>query len=171
MPTHARGSMRVLEYAGRGLTANARQPKGIMLMTRGFSPQRSSYDEALVPGGPEVRLRMSTAWAMAYSQKVAGAPAATMLARVSSMTLRMARSATPFSWCTWGGHVVECIPRVCGKAANSEDKNSPALSLCSVPTSFEPLVELRFSAAVNSARNLRTAVGASPLCLRRWTDL
>eukprot|EP00965_Chrysotila_dentata_P041160 1365861-Pleurochrysis_carterae.AAC.1 len=94
-----------------------------------------------------------------------------MLARVSSMTLRMARSATPFNWCTWGGHVVEFIPRVWRNAANSEDKNSPALSLCSVPTSFEPRVELRFKAAVNSARNLWTAAGASPLCLRRWTDL
>eukprot|EP00965_Chrysotila_dentata_P109021 3601522-Pleurochrysis_carterae.AAC.1 len=81
MPTHARGSMRVFEYAGRGLTANALHPKGIILMIRGFSPQRSSYDEALESGGPEVRLSMSTAWTMAYSQKVAGALAATMLAR------------------------------------------------------------------------------------------
>eukprot|EP00965_Chrysotila_dentata_P177332 5856844-Pleurochrysis_carterae.AAC.1 len=68
-----------------------------MLITRGLSPVRSSYDDTAVLGGPDVRLRMSVAWMMACSQKVVGAPAAVMVARVKSMMLRIARSATPFS--------------------------------------------------------------------------
>eukprot|EP00965_Chrysotila_dentata_P106249 3508556-Pleurochrysis_carterae.AAC.1 len=42
MPTQARGSMRVLEYATRGLTANVRHPKGSMGMMRGFVPVKAS---------------------------------------------------------------------------------------------------------------------------------
>eukprot|EP00965_Chrysotila_dentata_P244127 6205785-Pleurochrysis_carterae.AAC.2 len=61
MPTHARESMRVFEYAERGLTAKARHPNRRMLMMRGFSLISISYDEALAFGGPLVRLRMSTA--------------------------------------------------------------------------------------------------------------
>eukprot|EP00965_Chrysotila_dentata_P104367 3446451-Pleurochrysis_carterae.AAC.1 len=41
-PTQARESMRVLDTAGRGLTAYARHPKGIMPMMAGFSPEASS---------------------------------------------------------------------------------------------------------------------------------
>eukprot|EP00965_Chrysotila_dentata_P106724 3525446-Pleurochrysis_carterae.AAC.1 len=60
MPTHARGSMRVLAYAMRGLTAKARQPKGRIGMIRGLVPVRASYDERLLRGGPVVRLSTST---------------------------------------------------------------------------------------------------------------
>eukprot|EP00965_Chrysotila_dentata_P008950 291118-Pleurochrysis_carterae.AAC.1 len=98
MPTQARDSMRVLEYAERGFTASARQPKGRMLMTRGFSPVRSLNDEALVLGGPLVRLSMSTACVTAKSQNAMGELLATSAERVSSMMERMARSATPLSW-------------------------------------------------------------------------
>eukprot|EP00965_Chrysotila_dentata_P150036 4955418-Pleurochrysis_carterae.AAC.1 len=83
--------MRVFEYASRGFTANARQPNGRIGMMRGFTPVRHST---------------STEWATAYVQKEVGAPLATKLERASSMILRIARSATPFSWWTCGGHVV-----------------------------------------------------------------
>eukprot|EP00965_Chrysotila_dentata_P064584 2141436-Pleurochrysis_carterae.AAC.1 len=56
-------------------------------------------------GGPVVRFSTSTEWATAYVQKEVGAPLATKLERASSMMLRIARSATPFSWWTCGGHV------------------------------------------------------------------
>eukprot|EP00965_Chrysotila_dentata_P048490 1608629-Pleurochrysis_carterae.AAC.1 len=46
---------------------------------------------------------------------------------------RMARSATPLSWWTCGGQVELCTPRSARNSVNSGDKNSPALSLCSVP--------------------------------------
>eukprot|EP00965_Chrysotila_dentata_P176240 5819734-Pleurochrysis_carterae.AAC.1 len=71
------------------------------------------------------------------------------------MMLRMARSATSLSWCTCGGHVVAWTPLAERKAANSADRNSPALSLN----------------AVKEAMNARTAAGASPLELKRWTAL
>eukprot|EP00965_Chrysotila_dentata_P189419 6173309-Pleurochrysis_carterae.AAC.1 len=89
--------MRDFEYDGRGLTANARQPNGRILMIRGFSPASISYEEAFVLGGPVVRFSMSTAWSAAWSQNPMGLPPATSDARVSSITDRMARSATPFS--------------------------------------------------------------------------
>eukprot|EP00965_Chrysotila_dentata_P138029 4565805-Pleurochrysis_carterae.AAC.1 len=46
----------------------------------------------------------------------------------------MARSATPFNWWTWGGQVEECLPRSERRSVNSRERNSPALSLCKVPT-------------------------------------
>eukprot|EP00965_Chrysotila_dentata_P252362 6210641-Pleurochrysis_carterae.AAC.1 len=46
----------------------------------------------------------------------------------------MARSATPFNWWTRGGQVEECIPRSERRSVNSRERNSPALSLCKVPT-------------------------------------
>eukprot|EP00965_Chrysotila_dentata_P132024 4364597-Pleurochrysis_carterae.AAC.1 len=49
------------------------------------------------------------------------------------MTLRMALSATPFSWCTCGGHVVALTPFELRNEAKSADRNSPALSLWNVP--------------------------------------
>eukprot|EP00965_Chrysotila_dentata_P115115 3805936-Pleurochrysis_carterae.AAC.2 len=62
--------------------------------------------------------------------------------------LRIARSATPFSWCTCGGHVVAFTPLALRKAANSADRNSPALSLWNVPTSCAVrLRRLRLSSA------------------------
>eukprot|EP00965_Chrysotila_dentata_P234294 6200084-Pleurochrysis_carterae.AAC.1 len=41
---------------------------------------------------------------------------------------QIARSATPFNWCTCGGQVEVCTP------SDASDRNSPALSLWSVPT-------------------------------------
>eukprot|EP00965_Chrysotila_dentata_P002345 76584-Pleurochrysis_carterae.AAC.1 len=89
--------MRDFEYDDRGLTANARQPNGRMLIMRGFSSTSISYDEAFVLGGPVVRFSISTALSAAWSQKPMGLPPATSEARVSSITDRMARSTTPFS--------------------------------------------------------------------------
>eukprot|EP00965_Chrysotila_dentata_P076616 2529461-Pleurochrysis_carterae.AAC.2 len=60
-PTHARESIRVLDRATRGLTAKARQPKGMIPMMAGLSPVTNSYEEVLLPGGVEVLLRTSTA--------------------------------------------------------------------------------------------------------------
>eukprot|EP00965_Chrysotila_dentata_P143221 4732310-Pleurochrysis_carterae.AAC.4 len=51
MPTHARESMRALEYAERGLTAKARQPNGRMLMMRGLSPDVYVVSHGVVPEG------------------------------------------------------------------------------------------------------------------------
>eukprot|EP00965_Chrysotila_dentata_P147787 4877850-Pleurochrysis_carterae.AAC.1 len=74
-----------------------------MGMMRGLVPVSASYDERMPRGGPVLRLSTSTECATAYVQKVADAPLATRLERVSSMMLRMARSTTPFIWCTGGG--------------------------------------------------------------------
>eukprot|EP00965_Chrysotila_dentata_P188738 6172921-Pleurochrysis_carterae.AAC.1 len=49
MPTQARGSMRVLEYAERGLTAKARHPNGRMLMMRGCLPDVHRVRHGVVP--------------------------------------------------------------------------------------------------------------------------
>eukprot|EP00965_Chrysotila_dentata_P063831 2115364-Pleurochrysis_carterae.AAC.1 len=49
MPTHARGSMRVFEKAWRGLTANARHPKGGNGATR--RPGRAVQDVYSVGDG------------------------------------------------------------------------------------------------------------------------
>eukprot|EP00965_Chrysotila_dentata_P017421 578858-Pleurochrysis_carterae.AAC.1 len=46
-PTQALGSILVFENATLGFTAKARHPNGKMLITRGFSPVRSSNDDAL----------------------------------------------------------------------------------------------------------------------------
>eukprot|EP00965_Chrysotila_dentata_P118217 3907307-Pleurochrysis_carterae.AAC.1 len=80
-PSQARGSIVVLEYAMRGLTASALQPKGKMGMTLGFCPVRDSKDERWQRGGPVVRFSMSTAWEAAWVQKDVSAPAAVRLAR------------------------------------------------------------------------------------------
>ena len=66
-PTHDRGSMSVLEYCSRGFTANARQPKGMMFMTRGLLPVSISYD-VILSSGPLVRLSTSTAMSKANGQ-------------------------------------------------------------------------------------------------------
>eukprot|EP00966_Prymnesium_polylepis_P290258 6704884-Prymnesium_polylepis.1 len=52
-PTQARGSMSVLEYCERGFTVKARQPKGMMFITRGFVPVSISY-EVTSDSGPLV---------------------------------------------------------------------------------------------------------------------
>eukprot|EP00965_Chrysotila_dentata_P152619 5043788-Pleurochrysis_carterae.AAC.1 len=110
--------MRVFEYAGRGLTANARQPNGSMGMMRGFSAVSDPKEDVVPRGGPIVRFSTSTAWETAKVQNPTGAPQATRLERVSSIILRMARSATPMSWWTCGGHVVACTPSRASKSVN-----------------------------------------------------
>eukprot|EP00965_Chrysotila_dentata_P071419 2360299-Pleurochrysis_carterae.AAC.1 len=58
------------------------------------------------------------------------------------------------------------------KAANSFDRNSPALSLWNVPTTREgPPRRLRFRSAVEDAMKARMAAGASLLVRSRWTAL
>eukprot|EP00965_Chrysotila_dentata_P176753 5837741-Pleurochrysis_carterae.AAC.1 len=47
---------------------------------------------------------------------------------------RIALSATPFSWRTCGGQVDVCTPSDARRSVNSRDRNSPASSLCRVPT-------------------------------------
>eukprot|EP00965_Chrysotila_dentata_P070008 2312332-Pleurochrysis_carterae.AAC.2 len=115
-------------------------------------------------GGPVVRFKMSTEWATAYVQKAVGAPLATKLDRASSMTLLMARSATPFSWWTCGGQVVVCTPSSARSSVNYLERNSPALSLCSVPTTRVGLSRPSLRRAVKPARNIRMCLGASCLC-------
>eukprot|EP00965_Chrysotila_dentata_P075432 2491375-Pleurochrysis_carterae.AAC.1 len=63
-------------------------------MILGLSPVSDSKDDIAQRGGPVVRFNTSTAWETAYVQNPVGAPHDTKLDRVSSITLRMARSAT-----------------------------------------------------------------------------
>eukprot|EP00965_Chrysotila_dentata_P226362 6195363-Pleurochrysis_carterae.AAC.5 len=72
---------------------------------------------------------MSTACVAAKSQNAMGDPLATKVERVSSMIERIARSATPLSWCTCGGQVEVCTWLVARKSVTSFERNSPALSL------------------------------------------
>eukprot|EP00965_Chrysotila_dentata_P005987 196322-Pleurochrysis_carterae.AAC.1 len=60
----------------------------------------------------------------------------------------MALSATPFSWWTCGGQVVACTPSRARRSVNSRERNSPALSLCIVPTMRE-VDRLESSVVVN----------------------
>eukprot|EP00965_Chrysotila_dentata_P113564 3753150-Pleurochrysis_carterae.AAC.1 len=66
-------------------------------MMRGLSPVSDSKEDVEPQGGPVVRFSMSTAWETAKVQNPVGAAQATKLERVSSITLRMARLATPLS--------------------------------------------------------------------------
>eukprot|EP00965_Chrysotila_dentata_P041684 1382263-Pleurochrysis_carterae.AAC.4 len=61
MPTQARGSMRVLEMTDLGLTAKALQPKGMMPMIEGLTPVTISIEVCVLPGGVDVRFKISTA--------------------------------------------------------------------------------------------------------------
>eukprot|EP00965_Chrysotila_dentata_P184376 6086777-Pleurochrysis_carterae.AAC.3 len=74
---------------------------------------------------------------------------------------RIARSATPSSSCTCGGQVVVCTPEAVKKSAKRVDRNSPALSEWSVPTSRRGSGWFWLSSAAKDARNLRTYKGAS----------
>eukprot|EP00965_Chrysotila_dentata_P005295 173827-Pleurochrysis_carterae.AAC.4 len=78
---------------------------------------------------------------------------------------RIALSATPFSWCTWGGHVDVCTPSEARRSVNSRDKNSPALSLCSVPTMRVGDGRPAFSSVLKAAMNFsRVRVQEKELC-------
>eukprot|EP00965_Chrysotila_dentata_P097268 3215023-Pleurochrysis_carterae.AAC.4 len=68
---------------------------------------------------------------------------------------RVARSATPLSWCTCGGQVVLCTPNSARNSVNSRDRNSPALSLCSNPTTRWGLGERLLRSEVLVSRELR----------------
>eukprot|EP00965_Chrysotila_dentata_P205722 6183127-Pleurochrysis_carterae.AAC.1 len=46
---------------------------------------------------------------------------------------RIARSATPLNWCTYGGQVVLLTPWAARNSVNSCERNSPALSECREP--------------------------------------
>eukprot|EP00965_Chrysotila_dentata_P172207 5682764-Pleurochrysis_carterae.AAC.1 len=81
------------------------------------------------------------------------------------MMLRIARSATPLSWWTCGGQVVACTPSSETSSVNCFERNSPALSLWSVPTTRVGVSRPSFKRAVNPARKLRMCLGAS--CLWR----
>eukprot|EP00965_Chrysotila_dentata_P118568 3920137-Pleurochrysis_carterae.AAC.1 len=74
---------------------------------------------------------------------------------------RIARSATPLSSCTCGGQVVVCTPVLVKKSAKRVERNSPALSECSVPMSRRGAGWFWLSSAAKEARNLRTYNGAS----------
>eukprot|EP00965_Chrysotila_dentata_P149212 4927943-Pleurochrysis_carterae.AAC.1 len=77
------------------------------------------------------------------------------------MMLRIARSATPLSWWTCGGQVVACTPSSESSSVNCFERNSPALSLWSVPTTRVGVSRPSFKSAVNPARKLRICLGAS----------
>eukprot|EP00965_Chrysotila_dentata_P059272 1967539-Pleurochrysis_carterae.AAC.1 len=81
------------------------------------------------------------------------------------MMLRIARSATPFSWCTCGGQVVAWTPLPASSSVNCFDRNSPALSLWIVPTTRVGVSRPALRRAVKLARNCRMCAGAS--CLWR----
>eukprot|EP00965_Chrysotila_dentata_P228951 6196895-Pleurochrysis_carterae.AAC.1 len=69
--------------------------------------------------------------------------------------LRIARSATPLSCWTCGGQVVACMPSSARNSVNCFERNSPALSLCNVPTTRVGVSRPSLSRAVNPARNRR----------------
>eukprot|EP00965_Chrysotila_dentata_P015220 503216-Pleurochrysis_carterae.AAC.1 len=66
--------------------------------------------------------------------------------------LRMARSATPFNWWTCGGQAVACTPSLAKSSVNWRKRNSPALSLCRVPTTRVGVLRPSLRSAVNPAR-------------------
>eukprot|EP00965_Chrysotila_dentata_P029582 983472-Pleurochrysis_carterae.AAC.1 len=68
------------------------------------------------------------------------------------MILRIARSATPFSWWTCGGQVVAWMPLSARNSVNCFERNSPALSLWSVPTTRVGVARPSLSRAVNPAK-------------------
>eukprot|EP00965_Chrysotila_dentata_P033887 1128341-Pleurochrysis_carterae.AAC.1 len=94
-----------------------------------------------------------------------------MLERVRSMMLRIARSATPFNWWTCGGHVVACMPSSARNSVNCLERNSPALSLWSVPTTRVGVSRPSLSRAVNPARKCLMCDGASLLFRIKCTAL
>eukprot|EP00965_Chrysotila_dentata_P118503 3917773-Pleurochrysis_carterae.AAC.1 len=79
------------------------------------------------------------------------------------MMLRIARSATPFSWWTCGGHVAACTPSSASSSVNCFERNSPALSLWSVSTTRVGVSRPSLRRAVKPARKRRMCLGASCL--------
>ena len=141
--------------------------------TLGLLPVSSSNDDASESpsGGPVVLFSMLTACCSAYGQKLVGELLATRSARNTSMMERMARSATPFSWCTCGGQVVWWMSSSSMSSENSRDRNSPALSVCSAPTTDMACVFPMLPNALKAARNLRTYMGASDLARMAYAIL
>eukprot|EP00965_Chrysotila_dentata_P037855 1258779-Pleurochrysis_carterae.AAC.1 len=66
-----------------------------------------------------------------------------------------------------GGQVEVWTPRSDKNSVNSLDGNSPALSLCRVPTMRVGRGEFLLAKAVKAAMNLRTCEGASDLFLMK----
>eukprot|EP00965_Chrysotila_dentata_P055480 1840636-Pleurochrysis_carterae.AAC.1 len=85
--------------------------------------------------------------------------------------LRIARSATPFSWWTCGGHVAAWMPSSARNSVNCFERNLPALSLWSVPTIRVGVSRPLLSRAVKPARKRRMCVGASLLFRSMCTAL
>ena len=67
------------------------------------------------------------------------------------MIIRMDRSATPFSACTYGGQVVCAMRDSSRNSVNSRDRNSPALSVCKAPTAYLGSSLLREMSAFSDA--------------------
>ena len=114
-----------------------------------------------------VRLRQSTACSTMYGQKDALQPLATRLARTFSRMDRIARSATPLSWCTCAGQRVCVMEDSSSSSPNCFERNSPALSECRVPSTLIGVVRRRLSRALNLATNFRMHAGASLLFRRK----
>eukprot|EP00965_Chrysotila_dentata_P132757 4389549-Pleurochrysis_carterae.AAC.1 len=87
------------------------------------------------------------------------------------MIVRMARSATPLRACTCGGDVVAWMELSASRSVNSREINSPALSVCMVPTVRAGASRRVLSRALNSARNRFTHAGASVRANRKYTIL
>eukprot|EP00965_Chrysotila_dentata_P075322 2487353-Pleurochrysis_carterae.AAC.6 len=83
----------------------------------------------------------------------------------------MARSATPLSSWTYGGHVVVCTPESARKSAKRVERNYPALSEWIVPTSRFGSALFWLRSAAKDARNLRTKAGASDFVRRGYAAL
>ena len=91
--------------------------------------------------------------------------------RVKLSTEPIARSATPFSACTWGGQVVWATSSASSMSVNWRDRNSPALSVWSEPTTRTGDADLLLAWALRDAMNLFTYLGASDLVLMKYTNL
>ena len=104
-------------------------------------------------------------------QKPTGQLLASRVARATSMIERIARSATPLSECTCGGHVVRSMVSLSRYSVNSFERNSPALSICSWPTTLIGSARPTLTSAFSFATKARIFAGASLLVLRKYTCL
>ena len=95
-----------------------------------------------------------------------------MLERTIENTERMARSAMPFSSCTWGGQVDWATLSASSRSLYSRDRNSPALSVWIAATLKASSAPKRLaSKELKLLTNVRVYSGASDFRLIKYTHL
>ena len=98
------------ERVRAGVSAQARQPHGWMLIMRGRAVVRSSYELQRPWGAPVTRFRMSMLCDVASTQNPLGALLCSRCARTWVKVERIARLATPFKAWTSGGASILLTP-------------------------------------------------------------